>query len=598
MRLPKLNIKSDQITVLSQFLGVNKNLSVQDAEFSDMKNITNDYFPVIANRKRRGILNALTKPQGVIGGKCLAYVDDDTLYYDGKEVKQLEKTGKDRKLVMMGAYLVVFPDGYVYNTYNKDEYTIENETKAEGVAITLCKLDGTAYNSENTVVSDQEPEDKNKYWLDTSGDTVVIKMYSNSYSSWTAVATTYVKFEATGIGKGFAEYDAVRFEGVDTGGWCYNGYDFNQNNIVYDRGDDYLIVVGLIDLNHTNSKAITFRRELPQMDFVCEQDNRIWGCSSENHEIYACKQGDPKNWYFYGGLDSDSYAASIGSEDVFTGAIAYGGYVFFFKENGYHKLYGSKPSNYELIWKAGRGVQKGSERSLVSVADYIVYKARDGVYMFDGTTVKISENLGIEPYYDAVAGAYRDKYFISMRDADYKYRLYIYDVTKGTWVIEDDLCVKYMAMANEGFYIVDYDNRLLVVNNEVIEVAVFPLRSEKYFYPNDDIYPGNGTVGDLEETVGWSLETGDIGMNDPYHKYIKRIIIRILLDADTKMRMEIMYDSSGEWINLMEYYATRKRSYEIPVVIRRCDHCRLRFSGWGDFKLFSIAKVTEEGSAR
>lgn len=598
MRLPRLNAKADQLTLLNQFMGVNKNYSIQDSEFSDMKNITNDYFPVLANRKKRGIIRSLTKPQGFLGGQYLAYVDDDKLYYNENMVKQLAKTGKDRQLVMMGAYLVVFPDGYIYNTYSKEEATIENETSADGVTITLCKLDGTAYNGDNTVVSDTEPEDKKKYWLDTSGEIAVIKMYSDTYSSWTAVATTYVKFEASGIGKGFAEYDAVHFAGVDTGEWCYNGYDFNQNNIIYACGDDYLIVAGLINLNHTNSKTITFKRELPQMDFVCEQDNRIWGCSSDNHEIYACKQGDPKNWYFYGGLDSDAYAVSVGSEDVFTGAIAYAGYVFFYKENGYHKLYGTKPSNYELTWKAGKGVQKGSERSLVAVSDYIVYKARDGVCMYDGTTTKISDNLGLEPYYDAVAGAYRDKYFISMRDADYNYRLYVYDTTKGTWVIEDDLRVKYMAMANAGFYVVDYSNQMFVVNNEFIEIALFPMRDESHYYPSGDIYPGNGAAGDMEEAVEWSFETGDIGMMDPYHKYIKRLLIRLLLETETKMRIEIMYDSSGEWINLMEYYATRKRSYEIPVVVRRCDHCRLRFSGLGDFKLFSIAKATEEGSGR
>ena len=30
--------------------------------------------------------------------------------------------------------------------------------------------------------------------------------------------------------------------------------------------------------------------------------------------MYACKQGDPTNWYCYAGLDNDSYASTIGTE--------------------------------------------------------------------------------------------------------------------------------------------------------------------------------------------------------------------------------------------------------------------------------------------
>lgn len=87
-------------------------------------------------------------------------------------------------------------------------------------------------------------------------------------------------------------------------------------------------------------------------------------------------------------------------------------------------------------------------------------------------------------------------------------------------------------------------------------------------------------------------------MNTPFQKYIKRILLRLWLDTSSKIRVEVMYDSSDEWINVMEYYATRKRSYEMPIPVQRCDHMRIRMTGWGDFKLYSIAKVVEEGSGR
>lgn len=60
--LPQLNVKPDSITMMNTFMGLNKNLQIEDGEFADMKNITNDHFPVLANRKKRGILKKLVNP--------------------------------------------------------------------------------------------------------------------------------------------------------------------------------------------------------------------------------------------------------------------------------------------------------------------------------------------------------------------------------------------------------------------------------------------------------------------------------------------------------------------------------------------------------
>ena len=38
------------------------------------------------------------------------------------------------------------------------------------------------------------------------------------------------------------------------------------------------------------------------------------------------------------------------------------------------------------------------------------------------------------------------------------------------------------------------------------------------------------------------------------------------------------------------------RSFSVPIRPRRCDHLRLRVVGEGEAKIYSIAKVIEEGS--
>ena len=80
---------------------------------------------------------------------------------------------------------------------------------------------------------------------------------------------------------------------------------------------------------------------MPELEYVTENANRVWGCNSKENIIYSCKQGDPTNWYCYNGIASDSYAVTVGSEGGFTGAATCMGYVLFFKENTIHKIYGS-----------------------------------------------------------------------------------------------------------------------------------------------------------------------------------------------------------------------------------------------------------------
>lgn len=593
MYLPEIMQTQDKVSLINVFKGLNRQSVVSDGEWNDVFNITNDNFPVISTRKERGIVRTLTAPQGMLGGQYLSYVDDDKLFFDEAQVSVLDSLGVERKLVMMGNYLCVFPDGAIYNIQDASVTSMQNTTVSTTPTFSLCKLDGTLYDSSNTVTSATAPLDTTKYWIDTSSDPVVMKMYNSNTSTWVSVGTTYVKVSATSIGTGFKAYDAAKFTGVDTNiPEIYNGIDFNQTNIIYAADTNYLIIAGLINLTFTNTGNVKVEREVPDMDFVCELNNRIWGCNSQKNEIYACKLGDPTNWYCYAGLDSDSYAATAGSQGDFTGCISYNGSVFFFKEYGYHKLYGTKPSNFEMSWKPGRGVQVGSGKSLCIVNDYLYFKARDAVCVYDGSTESVSELLGDEPLSLAVGAGYRTKYYACMCDMSGQYRLYVYDTMRGIWTSEDDTQFIYMANAANAMYMIDKDGNMYVVNKEKMFSKVYP---DDNLYPDDGLYPGNSMPAQVEDTFSWYLITGNMGLESPYQKYLKRLDIRLWLDTETHFRIEINYDSSDQWLNVMEYHCTRMRSFNVPIPVQRCDHLRLRISGEGQMKIFSIAKVMEDG---
>jgi hypothetical protein len=45
-----------------------------------------------------------------------------------------------------------------------------------------------------------------------------------------------------------------------------------------------------------------------------------------------------------------------------------------------------------------------------------------------------------------------------------------------------------------------------------------------------------------------------------------------------------------------ELTTTRKRSYYLPVVPRRCDHFRLKIEAEGDWRLYSLVRESYSGS--
>ena len=70
-------------------------------------------------------------------------------------------------------------------------------------------------------------------------------------------------------------------------------------------------------------EEVKLSRDIPDLDYVMESNNRLWGCRSEDNTIYASKLGDPLNWNYFQSLANDSYALDVGSDGEFTGCAAY-----------------------------------------------------------------------------------------------------------------------------------------------------------------------------------------------------------------------------------------------------------------------------------
>lgn len=582
MRYPTLPSNNSSKQIVEYFRGYNHNLRIADGEFFDMKNMTSDYYPVLSPRGKRGFYVKPASPQGLIAKEDICYVDGSEFVMGQQRVDMgLSVAAEDcpKQMVSMGAYVIIMPDKKYINTVDMNDFGdieafFESSTD---VSFELSNMTGEVYS--DTVISPDEPENPKNldYWIDTSSVPHALKQYSESSGMWVSIATTYIKISATGIGKQFSQYDGVTISGIIN----EKLKDLNGTMVIWAKGDDYIVVVGLLDEVTTQTVAqgaVKVERRMPNLDYLIESGNRLWGCRYGEavngkfvNEIYACKLGDFRNWNCFMNISTDSYAASCGTDGAFTGAITFLGYPMFFKESCVHKVYGNYPANFQIQDTACRGVQSGCHGSLAIVNETLFYKARSGICAFDGSLpVEVSYALGNEAYSSAVGGTHNSKYYVSMKDTQEQWHLFVYDVAKKMWHKEDNLHAAAFCSHKGEMYCIDDDAKNII--------TMF----------------GSGETD--AEKVQWMVETGELGIATPDMKYISSLNVRLSMEIGAKVEFYARYDMSDEWVHVCTVFGTNLRSFFIPIRPRRCDYMKIRIVGEGIGKIYSITKTIERGS--
>ena len=602
--------KSARMT--TTFKGYNHQEVISDGEMFNTLNLSDDLYPVLTVRKRRGITSYDTAGadpvplNGIHGRDRLVHIRGTKVYYNFTEVSGItvstEAAMMPKKIISFGAYVCIWPDKVYFNTVDlTDRGSMEQKKSVTGTNVTLqlCRLDGTDYDMTTISVGSTPPANptNGQLWIDQSGDADVLRQYTVSTQEWVEAPTTYVKIGATNIGSGIKEYDAVEISGMaapDTETQrVKDDVDFlNGSHIVYGAGTDYVIIAGITAKSLAALKNQTVKLELnvPDLDYICESNNRLWGCKygMENgkvvNEIRASKLGDFRNWSCFMGISTDSYTASIGTDGPFTGCVSQRGYPVFFKENCIHKVSGGTPSAFQISTTMCRGVQDGCWRSVAIVNETVYYKSMDYVMSYDGNMPSsISDALGNVSYSDARAGAKGDKYYISMKNASNEWRLFVYNTKDGIWYREDNTKALGFGAAGDELYWIDE------VNNTLVSAG--------------------GSRGTLEADPEWMAEFGISGVeyetnmygkqarNDSAgHQYLSRFDIRMYLEEDGYAKLEIMYDSSGVWTEQGEIRGNMMKTFMLPVCPKRCDHLRVRIRGKGEFRIYSINRYLEVGS--
>ena len=599
--------------LLRAFGGLNETYGCTEAEYSGGMNFSARDFPALSTRLPRRRLQELAGLNGMYHLNGLLTVCGQDLVYTPDEAPAQPVTVKNavadshKTMVGIGTKILIFPDKVAFDTADGSAAPLGAAWEAGSLSVSFapCDASGNTYEVKDKGTKEPEhPQDGQLFLKLNEPDKPysaenTLEVYSEASGNWTVIPLDYCLVTAEGIGAEFRVWDTVTLTGTgaeQAGQWA--GLDGDR--IVYgvtettlrlraDPGGEHFYgrlvhngsSVVWVSMDGTQreeyfpAEGVKAERRVPDLEYLTECDNRVWGCSSSENVIYACKLGDPTNWFSYRGIAADSYAVTVGSDGPFTGAATCMGYALFFKENTLHKLCGTKPSDFQLTSLRCRGVAKNAARSLCVLNETLYYLSPDGVMAWDGSIpTKVSAVLDasrLANVQSAVGGALDGRYYLHISrtaGTQGQTRLLVYDTERGLWH-EEDVCSCDMASTGGQLYL--WDGQALW--------AADPSRESDW----------QSTEG-VEQQVSFELVTGDIGQDGAEQRYLSRLTLRLDAACASTVEVALSYDG-GPWETVASLTAREaRRSYDLPLVPRRHSTLRLRLRGKGQITLRSLAK--------
>ncbi len=605
-----LNILQSGRQMLRAFGGVNETYGCSEAELSSSLNFSARGYPALQTRaKRRKVrtvkdVNGMYHLNGLVlcRGTTLEYTPDERESREGAVVLENALTDTEKTMTGMGTKVLIWPDKKAFDieTGELTDLAAAWELGGGQMTVTPCDGEGKTYTPDS--VGTEEPESPADGQLFLKGEAEepygaasVLMKYSAKNKKWTEILLQDVRIHCPGFGSVMKEGDTVTVSGLpqEVCDALAAGLDGEVSIGTLD-GDDVIATLtpqqessryygswtvtatsatwksadGKVSENKAVNAPVKLERRVPDLDFVTEQGNRVWGCSRKENSIYACALGDPTNWYSYRGIASDSYAVSVGSDGAFTGAASCLGYVLFFKEHCIHKLYGTKPSDYQMSSVRCRGVAANAAKSLCVIAETLYYLSPDGVMAWSGSLPsKVSGALDtgkLTAVDRAVGGQLDARYYLYLhRKTEDGGRLLVYDTERGVWQEE----------STAGTGMVSTGQQLYLWDGSALWAAD----------------PEREAGGEDETELKFEAVTGDIGLAVPDDKYISRVTLRMDALAHTVLTVAVSYDG-GDWETVSSCAVTKDHQrVNLPFVPRRHDTMRLKFAGTGQMALRSMA---------
>lgn len=492
---------------LVAFRGINWSDQAQDGDLADSLNLSARRWPYLAARRARARQTGYTNCTALTARGELVAVQGTSLLYNGAVVGTV--TAGEKQFAVVNTKMVIWPDKVYLNL-------TDNTIKPLGASIT--GTGGTFTEEKLTVTGWGDLTEKFK-----AGDAITI-----------SGCTKETKNNKDVVIKAVTATEITAEKGTFTAA--------------------------------AETAALTLERKVPDLDFICESENRLWGCSSEKQTIYASALGDPTNFYVYSGLSTDSYALAVGTEGEFTGCCKQTSSVLFWKETKLHKVLGSYPSEYAMYTYDIEGLQKGCHKSLQVINEVLYYMGLHGVYAYSGGVPQlISAAFGEKTFSQAVGGTDGDSYYLSVKDGSIN-KLLVYEINNGFWVLEDGTKVVDFARIGKDLYFLDGSGKVWLEDN-----------------------------GQEDMELEWMAQFTPFYETIQGRKRYSKLILRLELPAGAWMRAETRSDG-GRWIETKKILGRDADSIPVQVPINRCDKFEVRLSGKGPCAVRAMAMDYTVGS--
>jgi len=561
------------------FGGIRHVLGAGTGDIWDCYGITPDNYPVLRSGEFVKYDNASKGNYGSlqygVNENQRVYVESGALYLMGTSVWTSQaKLSRKQQIEAFNNFAVVFPAKLWVRTDAKALLQSDAELPSNPAY-------GDVYGVKNGAAYDA------KYWDGenwTGAGKIAGEMDTAVYHLCTFTDGTYAGEPA--------EANTIHASGADTFDWStwFQPGDAVAIKGAADEENNKTLVVREVDgrdlrfyehsftLNAT-SALLEVRRAIPDMDWICVNESRVWGCK-EKH-IYASKLGDFKNWNTFDGLATDSYAVDVLSAGDFTGCVSFMGYPIFFKRTGIYKMYGNRPSNFEVIGSASTGCVNGN--TFAVAAETLFYLSNRGVMSYNGGMPQlISQDLGelITGNESAWGGSDNDRYWFGYTGES---AAYVFDPEKGMW---------HKQIYSDPSNPTDKLSYAYTGHDGVVFVTAAGRRYGKITASGSQSDAFYVEFADSDESQSNAPQYG------ANKKGTSKIQIRMVLGENSAVTVSMMFDSDGVWREVKAFStANVKKSFYLPIIPRRSDHFKIRFEGHGSFELYSLSRENYKGSA-
>lgn len=484
--------------------GINFSDNFQDGDIAYSSNVSARRYPYISTRNQRSRRGNYDHATAVTAWDDLIVVEGTSVFYGGTAVTGSVTAG-EKQFAFVNTKLVIWPDKVYLDLLTREIKPLAASASGSGATFAV---DGGNMTMTVTWDVDFTALFQAGDCIEISGSSIVA---NNTFVVITGVATKVLTF---------ATKDSME-AGTATG-------------------------------------TISIERNIPDLDFICESENRLWGCSNADRTIYASALGDPTNFYTYEGLSTDSYAVAVGSEGDFTGCCKLGSSVLFWKETVLHKMLGSFPAQYSMYEYTMDGLRAGCHQSLQVINETLYYMGLHGVYAYTGgTPTLISPNFGNKDFTDAIGGNDGDTYYISVKEGNIDH-LFAYETKYGLWVLEEDIRVN-------GFARIGKDLFMLMDSGEIwISDSGSPIVNLDWMVQFKPFY---------ETILGRKIHS--------------KLLIRTELPTGSELNVFVRYDE-GTWIKYAEIEGKTNDVTPIRIGLKRADKFEIKLEGTGQCAVLDI----------